>query len=99
MAIQKKAKSKKCGCGHPASERDNLSLLLAGAGRTLSGLTAQTEADFAYNAELRRVQMDIMKADLRERNAKAQIVEVEAELAKARLKSNLGDRARKSVGK
>ena len=87
MAIQKKPKSKKCGCGHAASERGNLSLLLAGAGRTLSGLAAQTEADIAYNAEMRRVQLDIMKADLRERNAKAQIAEVEAEFAKARLKS------------
>ena len=87
MAIQKKPKSKKCGCGHAASERGNLSLLLASAGRTLSGITAQTEEDFAYNAEMRRTQLDIMKADLRERNAKAQIAEVEAEFAKARLKS------------
>lgn len=99
MASQKKAESKKCGCGHPASERGNLSLLLASAGRTLSGLTVPTEADIAYNAEIRRMQLDIMKADLRERNAQAQIAEVEVEFVKARLKSILGDRARKPVDK
>lgn len=84
MAVLKKPEPKKCNCPPP----------IMGVGRTM--LMAAAAEVGSYAREMNKVQLDIMKADLRERLAKADLAETEAAYAKARLEDHLAARAKKS---
>lgn len=87
MAILKKPEPNKRNCPPPITV-SGMSMLM-GAAAEAGGL----------RNELNKVQLDIVKADLRERLAKADMAETEAAYAKARLEDHLAARAKKTSRK
>lgn len=91
MAILKKPESKKhiFKCAPPVT---GISALMSGAARTL----APTSEERAMHCEMNRLQVEMMKADLRKHVADADLAEVEAAYATARLEDHLAMRAKKT---
>ena len=88
MAILKKPEPKKraCQCPPPVT---GISPLMNGAARTL----APTSEERAMRREMNRLQVATMTADLRLRNAQADMAEFTAARAHAELKDYLAQRA------
>ena len=83
MAILKKPEPKKCKCDLPAGTSASGLSMLMGAARTL----ASSPEESAMRREMDKIQLDTMKADLRLRNAQADLAEVTAERARLALGS------------
>jgi hypothetical protein len=88
----KKPKPKKCKCGGPA---DSTASYLMGAARTLAPLSEES----AMRREMNKIQLDMLKADLRLHNAQADLAEVTAARARAELQHDLAGLAKKAVRK
>ena len=88
MAILKKPEPKKrvCQCPPPVT---GMSALM-GAGRTLG----PTPEESAMRREMNRLQVEMMKADLRLHDARADMAEFAAARAHAELKDYLAQRAK-----
>lgn len=85
MAILKKPKPRECDCVRLAGGSATGVSMLEGAGRTLKS----GPEDIKLRREMTRVQLAIMQADLRLRNAQADLAEVTAERARAELQRDL----------
>ena len=88
MAVLKKPEPKKRACQCP-SPVTGISPLMNGAGRTLGS----TPEESAMRCEMNRLQVATMTADLRLRNAQADMAEFTAARAHAELKDYLAQRA------
>ena len=83
MAILKKPKPRECDCVRLAGGSATGVSMLEGAGRTLKS----SPEDIELRREMTHVQLAIMQADLRLRNAQADLAEVTAERARLALGS------------
>jgi|GEM_PF-1204230 len=89
MAILKKPEPKKRACQCPPPVTGGISGLM-GAARTL----APTPEESAMRCEMNRLQVEMMKADLRLHDARADMAEFAAARAHAELKDYLAQRAK-----
>ncbi|OQA30009.1 MAG: hypothetical protein BWY57_03115 [Betaproteobacteria bacterium ADurb.Bin341] len=89
MAILKKPEPKKRACQCPPPVTGGISGLM-GAARTL----APTPEESAMRREMNRLQVEMMKADLRLHDARADMAEFAAARAHAELKDYLAQRAK-----
>ena len=77
-------------CGKPVmAAAASMSTILRSAGRTMA---EQTTEDIAYRKEMNKVQLDMMKADLRKRIAEADTAEAIAARVKASTRKSRNNR-------